>query len=211
MIFIIAVWFLVMLETILQLAIVGLALYFPYVFAFLSASLIYFFVQPLQNLIPGHPGLSGLVIIGGFELIVYILMHMWQTKKAIIVLLCITVPSFFIMIKPFTSDSWQLALFLTVIHLAILGFETVLTMGLHNVRNFLDKDLKVSVFNAISYSIAAAMITYSVTWCYWDMYMESVGKSKLFTVIKIIIGIVAMVIAFIMPIRSTLKYKKKLH
>ena len=200
MIFIFIIYGLIICELALQCAVLWIAQYFPYFNAFLTGTIIYVSADPLHNLIPGHKWVSYLVFICIIELIVFALLRLKFTQKGIITLLCISAPSFFLTVIHITVDSWQMAALLTVVHLIVLVFETFMMLGKYDVDITADAGFVTTIFNALSYCFAAFMITVSVTYCYWDLYMESIGKSDTFVITKVVIAIIFMILAFLLPI-----------
>lgn len=200
MIFIFIIYGLIICELALQCAVLWIAQYFPYFNAFLTGSIIYYYAKPLHNFIPGHVWLSYLVCICILELVIFALLHFKYTQKGIITLLCISTPSFFLTAIHVTVDSWQMAVLLTVVHLIVLVFETFLMLGKYDVDITAEAGFATTIFNALSYCFAAFMITFSVTYCYWDLYMESIGKGDSFVITKVVIAIISMTLAFLMPV-----------
>ena len=50
------------------------------------------------------------------------------------------------------------------------------------------------------YQNLIANIERTVTYCYWDLYMDSTGKSDSFTITKVGITIIATTISFLLPV-----------
>ena len=195
---IIGIYFLIIAELVLQIAVVTLAIYFPYISGFLGTSLLYYiwvkqypWVKiPYTDIIPGHPGLSYIVFIVIAEVIMFIMLNNRYTKKAMIVLLCVTVPAYFLTETQVTVASWQMALLLTVVGMVLFGIEGFIAVQNHTPEDTVDDNLFVAIFDCISYSGAIAMFLYSITHCFWEPYMENIGKLNTFIIVRIIIGII---------------------
>lgn len=206
MIFVILIYLLLIIEAAVQVALVGIAVYFPYVIGFLAGfslysvwSLNYYpnILPPYVVLIPGHPVLSFFVEIIIFELLIFISLHNDYTKKAAIVFWCVTVPAIFLTAFQITVASWQMALFVTIVGYILFGIEGYIAIKKYTPEFGEQENIIVTILNTISYCAAIAMLTYSTAYCFWEIYMNSVGKINVLSIVRNIIGVVLIAVVIL--------------
>jgi hypothetical protein len=176
--------------------------YFPYVSGCFYGTLLLFLCKPLSLIIPEHKWLSRIIILTVIEIIIFILLHIEHTKKATIAILCVLAPAYFMTIFQIEVASWQMALFLSILHIVVFGLELLISLGKYEVNIQVRDGFVTTIFNSIAYSAAIGMIVYSIFYCYWELYMGNVGRLNIFRSTRIISMIIAIVIAFIVPILS---------
>lgn len=200
MIIILILLFGIIAITALMQSVVYVILYLPYVVGFVYGTFLLYLCKPLSLIIPEHKWLSRIIILTLIEIIIFILLHIEHTKKATIAILCVLAPAHFMTIFQITVASWQMALFLSILHIIVFGFEMFVALGKYKVDFMVKNGIVTTIVNALSYCVTAGMIIYSAFFCYWELYMNGIGKMATYTFVRNMIMIFAMMISFIIPI-----------
>ena len=202
MVFICLIYFLIILEMYLQMAVVYIAVYFPYVMGFLAGSSLYavwsmsYYPNLLPAyvvLIPGHPVLSYFLAIIVFEFLIFLSLQNSYTKKASIVFWCVGVPANFLTIFQITVASWQMAMLVTVVGLILFGIEGYIAVTKYDADYSESDNIVVTIINAVSYCVSIAMLVFAMRYCFWDIYMNSIGRTNTLVIVRNIVGGISIV------------------